>query len=63
MSKRYAVIVDGKVDNVILWDGETDWVEDANTIALADDSPIGPGYAYDGVNFVAPSPPPQYVVP
>lgn len=53
--KRYAILISGTVDNVVLWDGETECAAIPQTaIALQDDSPVGPGYVYDGATFTAP---------
>lgn len=61
MTNRYAIIVAGVVENVVLWDGESmcdEIPEDA--IQLPANSPVGPGYAYEGGNFVAPPDPPPF---
>lgn len=54
---RYAVVCDGQVINVTLWDGKTDWAPDEGCTVhkLPDDSPVGPGWtrAKNG-RYVAP---------
>jgi len=50
---RYAIIKDGTVTNVIIWDGETDLGITDQLVELGDNR-AGVGWAYDGENFVAP---------
>jgi hypothetical protein len=59
MSNRYAVIENGLVTNVALWDGVTEWDGSTSTVLLPADSPVGPGYTYDGTTFTAPPSPPS----
>jgi hypothetical protein len=57
---RYAHInPDGLVVNVSLWDGETpyDPPEGHTLHQLDDDSPVGPGWEYDGIWTAPPSDP------
>ena len=54
---RYAIIENGVVGNVALWDGATEWADAAGAIPLPEDSPVGPGYTYDGTAFTAPAQP------
>ena len=51
--KRWACIEDGLVDMVVIWDGVTEWppAEDYVMVELPDDSPVGPGWDYDGKKF------------
>ncbi|MCU4119286.1 hypothetical protein [Variovorax sp. N23] len=55
---RWAVIKDGIVVNVILWDGAdasfADQLEGAALQELPDDSPVGPGWTYVEGEFVSP---------
>jgi len=53
---RYAVVENGTVSNVVLWDGETDWAPPigAASVALADTDAISIGWTYDGKQFAAP---------
>ena len=56
---RYALIQDGIVTNVILWDGKSQWLKSSDLlILLSMDSPVCPSYTYDGAFFTAPSPQP-----
>lgn len=56
---RYALIRSGVVENVIELDaGETDFLArmDAGltAIVVSSDTPVGPGWTYDGILFLAP---------
>lgn len=53
METIYAVVEDGVVTNLAVWDGESDW-EPETGIAVKVESPCGIGWGYDGENFVAP---------
>lgn len=61
---KYAVIKDGQVINVILWDGvdasfaEVFSADGAILQELPDDSPVGPSWTHNGTEFVAPPVPP-----
>lgn len=68
---NYALMKDGSVENVIVWDGvpytpPTDeqpasgWSppDGYSTIALEDGSPVSPGWTFDGTMFAAPAPAP-----
>ena len=61
---RYAMIDDasGIVVNVIEWDGdEANWKSPTGYTMVLDDPPAaGPGFTYDGTNFI---PPPSGQVP
>lgn len=59
MLNRYAVVENGQVTNVALWDGVSEWGESNLAILLPADSPVGTGYTYDGTTFTAPPSPPQ----
>jgi hypothetical protein len=58
---KYAVIDNGIVVNVVIWDGESDWSSPVGCSIkqLPPDSPVGVGYAFDGSNFA----PPVYTPP
>jgi hypothetical protein len=56
---RYAMMNGENVENVSLWDGVTQWNPNCEIIALADDSPVGPGWTRDGDEWVAPPQAPQ----
>ena len=58
MIKRYAIIANGKVDNICLWDGVTPWTPNAGTEVVEAPDNIGPGWLVDGEGFVPPPPPP-----
>lgn len=47
MIKRYAVILNGKIDNICLWDGVTPWTPEAGAqvIEAGDDWGVGGLYA------------------
>ena len=45
MEKTYAVIQEGKVVNVVIWDGESDWSDSANAVEITDSAGIGWDYA------------------
>lgn len=51
--RRWAVVDDGIVVNLIVWDGESPWSppSDARVIEIPDDSPVDIGWSYDGSNF------------
>ena len=55
--KRYAHIENNKVTNVSLWDGVTHWEPDCQIIELLNDSPVGPGWIFDGSDWIAPPAP------
>lgn len=57
MSKRYAIVDGSTVVNVVMWDGDASkWQPPENMTAnlLPDDSPVGPGYSFDGSKYEAP---------
>jgi len=69
---RYAIVLGGVVDNVVLWDGvqyDEDAVEPgapagwtppdppALVIKLKSNQRVSPGWAYEGGKFVEPPPP------
>ena len=54
---RYAMVENGVVTNVIIWDGNAEaWQPPAGSAVnlLTDDSPVGPGWTFDGANYSAP---------
>lgn len=59
MESIYAVVNDGIVTNIVLWDGESEW-EPGSGIAIPIDGPCGIGWGYDGENFVAPEQDPDH---
>lgn len=58
--KNYALIENGSVVNVTVWDGNTEtWAPPAGMTAVLvpPGVPVSIGYAYDGSNFAAPAEP------
>lgn len=54
---RYAIVENGMVTNVILWDGNTEtWQPPMGSTAnlLPNDSPVGPGWTFDGTDYAGP---------
>lgn len=55
MMSRYAIVQNGVVTNVVIWDGEAECAAiPADAIKLDDGSLVSPGYTYDGVTFTPP---------
>jgi len=55
MDNSYAVVKDGIVINIVVWDGETEWQPDEG-YAVKTDGSVGIGWLYDGNDF---TPPPE----
>jgi len=56
MTNRYAIVENGVVSNVVLWDGETEWKPESGTAnLLPNNSPVAPGYTFDGTTYIAPT--------
>lgn len=57
-----ALIKNGLVDNMVLWDGVSAWTPPED-VTMVSDPPagIGIGWAHDGTNWTAPTPPPAPV--
>ena len=51
---NYAIIVDGVVVNVIVWDGDAPFTADGSLVLIPDDVPAGIDWTWDGSNFTAP---------
>jgi hypothetical protein len=53
VEQDYAVVLDGKVVNVVVWDGVSDWHPAAATtlVPLADYPNAGIGWDWDGTTF------------
>jgi len=51
---NYAVVVDGIVVNVAVWDGVSAWNPDGDIILVGDGQTAGPGWAYANGQFSAP---------
>ena len=52
---KYAQVIDGTVQNVIVWDGTTELALEGELVKL-EDQHAGEGWLYDGNTFVAPAP-------
>ena len=61
IEKRWACVKDGKVDMVIIWDGQQTWppAESYEMVELPDDSPVGPDWDYVDGEFVDNRPQPE----
>lgn len=53
MDNCYAVVKDGVVINIVVWDGETEWQPD-DGFAVKTDGSVGIGWLYDGETFTQP---------
>jgi hypothetical protein len=52
---RYAMIRDGVVENVSLWDGDTfKWTPPEGIVCIPAPDEIGIGWTWDGENWAAP---------
>lgn len=51
---NYAIIKNGIVENIVIWDGESEWPELASAILSTDG--VGIGWHYDNDVFSAPPP-------
>ncbi len=66
MSNVYAVVENGTVTNVIVWDGDQEtWAppEGCTVQLLAEGETAGPGWTWDGEAFTSPSPPSSNEIP
>ena len=55
MVSRWAIIRDGVVENVCLWDGDTSkWKPEAGRDAVPAPDHVGIGWAYDGQDWAEP---------
>jgi hypothetical protein len=52
---NYAIVSNGVVENVIVWDGETPFSGSEGLIDLASNPEVGPGYTYNGTTFAPPT--------
>ncbi|EGO4099527.1 hypothetical protein U9Z24_04090 [Escherichia coli] len=57
MIKRYALVKDNVVENLIAWDGEGDLFPGYDAIELSDELIASVGWSYDGKTFTAPPEP------
>lgn len=62
---RYAIVIDGKVDNIIEWDGKSEYKPDTGELFKLNDvpasegqeekiSPVGIGWTLQDGKFIAP---------
>ena len=61
IEKRWACVKDGKVEQVIIWDGVQNWppAADYEMMELPDGSPVGPDWDYVGGEFFDNRPQPE----
>lgn len=55
MNNSYAVVINGIVDNIVVWDGETDWKPNEGEVVPISGS-VSIGWNYENGNF---TPPPE----
>lgn len=53
---EHAIIRNGIVENVILWDGEANWSPPPGSVAVQCPAHVGIGWTYDGSEFAPPAP-------
>ena len=60
---RYAIVRNGKTENVCAWDGDAaKWAPPEGAIAVdIEGRSVGPGWTYDGQDFTPPAPEPVQV--
>jgi hypothetical protein len=51
----YAVISNGVVENVIVWDGVAPYPNSEALVDLTANPQVGPGYTYNGTTFTPPA--------
>lgn len=56
MGNIYAVVVDGVVVNLVVWDGISDW-KPVQGEAVLTDGDVGIGWGYVNGEFINPEPP------
>ncbi|EFH7921060.1 hypothetical protein GJ338_03690 [Escherichia coli] len=59
-NKIYAVVNNGIVVNIAVWDGESEWEPTDGVAVLAEDG-VGVGWSYDGEKFIKPASKPETV--
>ncbi|EFC2565626.1 hypothetical protein AFM40_003331 [Escherichia coli] len=62
MSNIYAVVQNGVVVNITVWDGESEWNPSDGVAVLAEEG-VGVGWSYDGKKFIKPASKPDAVIP
>lgn len=58
---RHAVVVDGAVVNVVLWDGKAEFDAGGDLVALSDGSAVSAGWTIANGEWAQPSPVPEEV--
>lgn len=53
MSSTYAIVENGLVVNIVVWDGNSQWSPELGN-ALPCHSPVSIGWSYDGNEFIQP---------
>jgi len=56
---HYAIVIDGIVDNIAVWDGVTLWAPGETGDAILVPDNCAPGWTYDGQVFIGLAPIPQ----
>lgn len=58
-TNSYAIVENGVVDNIVVWDGEAEWSPPAGTTAVQvpATATVDIGYSWDGKNFTKPASP------
>lgn len=53
----YAVVANGIVENIVIWDGESEWSPPVGTTAVPVSATeiVNIGYLFDGTNFTEPT--------
>jgi hypothetical protein len=51
---RHAVVRDGVVENVVEWNGDSEWTPPEGATVVAATDSVGVGWSYDGETFSAP---------
>ncbi|HAW3248011.1 TPA: hypothetical protein JLS05_000261 [Escherichia coli] len=59
-NKIYAVVNNGIVVNIAVWDGESEWEPTDGVAVLAEDG-VGVDWSYDGEKFIKPASKPEAV--
>ena len=54
---RYAMIRNGAVENVVLWDGVSEWTPDDDFDVIDCPPEVGPGWRHGADGFVSPEEP------
>lgn len=57
MENNYAVIKNNKVENIVVWDGESDFYLSQELILIPEGSFVDIGFEYINEEFINPNPP------